>query len=291
MCGEKGDIKMETKQPTEREQQGMKSEQSVESEQSEDASDNTTGENVSTDKRKILERIWTFCLQHPIGVITGVGIFLGGIGTFFIGIDAMRPDTSALSLKGEDIVKFIQVVKSDEKSQVEKTLQKIEEDPKTSVLDKAIVEAYRLKQVGKIDDSIKKWRSIANIAEGSDNDLASGAWFSIGYLHSQEGEREEALSAYNNAIRLNPDFAEAYINRGVVKSKLGKHKEAIADHDIAIRLKPNFAEAYTNRGIAKANLGMILLYPTTRSDSLEPSFANAYIGAVPKKLLVNLKLF
>ncbi|MCE2402763.1 hypothetical protein J4G08_18000, partial [Candidatus Poribacteria bacterium] len=122
-------------------------------------------------------------------------MLLGGIGTFLLGIDAIRPDSSNLSLKGEEIVKFIQAVKSDETAQVEESLQKVEENKKASILDKAVVEAYRLKQDGKIDDSIEKWRSIANIAEGNNNDLASGAWFSIGYLHSQEGERKEAISA------------------------------------------------------------------------------------------------
>ncbi len=196
ICGEKGDIKMETKQPTEREQQGMETEQKVESEHSEDASDNTTGENVSADKRKILERIWTFCLQHkhiPAYIMCVVLLF-GNIGQFLSGLSDFRPDTSTLSLKGDDIVKFIQVVKSDEKLQVEKTLQKVEEDPKTSVLDKAIVEAYRLKQVGKIDESIEKWRSIANTAEGIDNGIASAAWFAVGSLYDGGITEEKSIS-------------------------------------------------------------------------------------------------
>ncbi len=120
---------MDKKQSTELEQQEMMSEHSVESEQSEDASDNTTGENVSTDKRKILERIWTFSLQHKLfAAVTCVGVLLGGIGTFLLGIDAIRPDSSNLSLKGEEIVKFIQAVKSDEMAQVEESLQKVEEN-------------------------------------------------------------------------------------------------------------------------------------------------------------------
>ena len=44
-------------------------------------------------------------------------------------------------------------------------------------------------------------------------------------------------------------------SRGVVKSSLGKAEEAIADHDEAIRLKPDFIEAYINRGSAKRALG------------------------------------
>ena len=53
----------------------------------------------STWIRKCFERVWTFFLQHPIATITCVGIFLSGIGTLFIGINAIRPDSSKFELK------------------------------------------------------------------------------------------------------------------------------------------------------------------------------------------------
>ena len=256
---------MEAKQTTEREQQEMDTEQTGKAEWSgeailgekNNASDNTTGENVPSEKRKILECVWTFFLQRPIAVITSVGILLGGIGTLFIGIDAIRPDNSNLSLKGKDIVKFIQSVKSEDREQFDESLRKVEQDPKASVMNKAIAEAYRLKQIGKIDDSIEKWRSIANTSEGIDNDLAAGAWFSIGYLYLEEGEEEKALSAYDKSISLKSDVAGAYTNRGAAKSRLGKYGDAIEDHDEAIRLDPDFADAYTSRGAAKGSLGQV----------------------------------
>ena len=49
---------------------------------------------------------------------------------------------------------------------------------------------------------------------------------------------EKALADYDEALRLNPKFAEAYRNRGVTKAKLGKHEEAIAALNQAMRLKP-----------------------------------------------------
>ena len=56
--------------------------------------------------------------------------------------------------------------------------------------------------------------------------------------------------------RAQPDHAEAYNNRGVAKNMLGQHDDAITDFDEAIRLSPNLAEAYTCRGIAKAASGL-----------------------------------
>ena len=55
---------------------------------------------------------------------------------------------------------------------------------------------------------------------------------------------------YDEAIRLQPDYPEAYYNRGNAKSKLGRLEDAIADYDEATRRRPDFPEAYKNRGAA-----------------------------------------
>ena len=124
-----------------------------------------------------------------------------------------------------------------------------------SVIDKAIADASALQQNGAIEDAIEKWRSIANIVEKTDNDLAYRAWFSVSYLHSQEGKPEETISACNEAIRLKPDSAEAYNNRGAANGELGQYDAAITDFDMAIILDSNDAQAYYNRGCMKFLLG------------------------------------
>ena len=49
------------------------------------------------------------------------------------------------------------------------------------------------------------------------------AFFSIGYLLSETGEAEKSVSAYDLALLLKPDYAEAYNNRGGVKKDLGQY--------------------------------------------------------------------
>ncbi|MDE0017220.1 MAG: tetratricopeptide repeat protein, partial [Candidatus Poribacteria bacterium] len=49
--------------------------------------------------------------------------------------------------------------------------------------------------------------------------------------------------------------AETYFTRGNEKSKSGDYKGAITDYNTAIHLKPDFARAYYKRGKAKSELG------------------------------------
>ena len=52
------------------------------------------------------------------------------------------------------------------------------------------------------------------------------------------------------AIKINPDFADAYVNRGAAYDDLGRHQEAIDDCNTAIKINPDYADAYYNRGYA-----------------------------------------
>ena len=130
-------------------------------------------------------------------------------------------------------------------------------NPEAGLLDRAVAEAFALQSERKITEAIEKWRSIANIAEGTDNDQAARAWFSVGYLihdGSADGDTGKAVDAYDRAIALKPDLAEAYASRGQAKRALGRQEDAIFDYDQAIARKPDLAEAYRNRGDAKQDL-------------------------------------
>ncbi|MCT7966127.1 CHAT domain-containing tetratricopeptide repeat protein [Laspinema sp. D1] len=79
-------------------------------------------------------------------------------------------------------------------------------------------------------------------------------WYQRGKEQYDRGNFTEALASYNEAIRLKPDYPDAYNGTGAAEYNLGQYKDAIASFNEAIRLKPDFSDAYSNRGIAQANL-------------------------------------
>jgi len=81
-------------------------------------------------------------------------------------------------------------------------------------------------------------------------------WFYLGLYYSNSGKYREALDAFNQALRIKPDDAEAHYNLGVVYWKSGMHKEAIESFKQTIRIRPNYAEAHKDLGIAYGKLVM-----------------------------------
>ena len=153
---------------------------------------------------------------------------------------------------------------------VEETLQAYHVPPAVLLVDKVIADAERLQEEGKIGEAIEKWRSLANVVEGSDDKGAARALVSVSKLLLENEEvwadaplrsesatdaLNQALSACDKAICLVPTYAAAWTQRGLVKRLLGQYTEAIADCDEAIRLNPEDAYAYTCRGLAKTLLG------------------------------------
>ena len=67
-------------------------------------------------------------------------------------------------------------------------------------------------------------------------------------MHKEPNDR--AIEDFNQAIRLNPNYAAAFHNRGLAYDDKGQYDRAIEDFNQAIRLDPNDAIAFYNRGIS-----------------------------------------
>jgi tetratricopeptide (TPR) repeat protein len=109
--------------------------------------------------------------------------------------------------------------------------------------------------------------------------LTATAFYDSGNSKRESGDNQGAITDYNQAIKLKPDFAGAYNNRGFAKDDLKDYQGAIADYTESIRLKnPELHLPYNNRGISKMNLGdnQGAIADYNQAIKLKSDYANAY---------------
>jgi protein O-mannosyl-transferase len=74
---------------------------------------------------------------------------------------------------------------------------------------------------------------------------------------AQKGQADEAMVHYNEAIKLQPYYADAYYNRGSVLFGKGRIDEAIADWEKTLQIQPSYADAHTGLGNAFLRRGSL----------------------------------
>ena len=67
----------------------------------------------------------------------------------------------------------------------------------------------------------------------------------------KEENIDKAIDLYNQCIKINPNFAEAYQNLGILKYKKNIPGEALENIEIAIKVNENLPEAYFYHGLLK----------------------------------------
>ncbi|UBF27764.1 tetratricopeptide repeat protein [Kovacikia minuta CCNUW1] len=83
----------------------------------------------------------------------------------------------------------------------------------------------------------------------------------------QQGYLAEAISAYNQAIRVNPTLAEAHNHLGLALYQQGNVREAIRAYSRAVQLEPKLEEAHRNLDTALRKQGV---YPTNGQSPYPP---------------------
>jgi len=87
------------------------------------------------------------------------------------------------------------------------------------------------------------------------NPQSAEAYHGRGMAHNETGQNERALKDYDAALALDPQYAEAYFNRANAYSDTGKYERALKDYDEALRLSPSHSGALFNRGLVYMILG------------------------------------
>ncbi|MGB7815225.1 MAG: tetratricopeptide repeat protein [Methylotenera sp.] len=102
--------------------------------------------------------------------------------------------------------------------------------------------------------------------------------FNCGIALSNLNRFDEAEAAYRQAIRLNPNFFEAYGNLGTVLQRQGKLSEAISSYQQGLKINPQDARGYFNLGTALRDEGLLTnaIESYKKAINLFPSYTDAY---------------
>ena len=74
--------------------------------------------------------------------------------------------------------------------------------------------------------------------------------FTRGIQAQQAGQRAQAISAYQSAVKTDPAYFDAYYNLGVAALEAGDARLSLWANEIALALKPEFTDARHNLALA-----------------------------------------
>jgi tetratricopeptide (TPR) repeat protein len=122
-------------------------------------------------------------------------------------------------------------------------------------------------------------REAASPAHGEET-LCAQDWYELA-LELEAGAPEQARVAYENALRLDPDHAEAHVNLGRLLHEQGDAAGAEARYRAALEARPDDATAAFNLGVALEDRGRLreAREAYERAVELDPADSDAHFNA------------
>jgi tetratricopeptide (TPR) repeat protein len=79
----------------------------------------------------------------------------------------------------------------------------------------------------------------------------------LGHVLAAQDRTEEAIQYFSEALRVDPNFADAHNNMGVILLRQGRLGEANRHFFTALKINPEYAEAHNNMGVTLVNMGRV----------------------------------
>ncbi|MFQ3534750.1 MAG: tetratricopeptide repeat protein [Aggregatilineales bacterium] len=98
--------------------------------------------------------------------------------------------------------------------------------------------------------------------------------------HLANNDLAACLADCETALRLNPNLSEAHHSRAMALARQGAYSEALESYSVTLRIDSRNTRAYLNRGVVKVNLGDIdgAIEDYTAAIDLNPELAEAYFN-------------
>ncbi|HEY9671300.1 MAG TPA: serine/threonine-protein kinase [Waterburya sp.] len=107
--------------------------------------------------------------------------------------------------------------------------------------------------------------------------VAEAHW-GLCYSLNQIGKSPEAITACDRALSLKPNYAEALLSKGNALHQQQNYQEEIKLYDQAIQINPNLADVWNNKGVALLKLNRFdeAFTALDKATQLKPDWADAW---------------
>ena len=104
------------------------------------------------------------------------------------------------------------------------------------------------------------------------------AYNNMGNALYDKGDLEESIESYKQALKINPDYADAYNNMGNALKDKGDLEASVESFKQALKINPDFAQAYYNMGNALNDKGDLeaTIERFKQALKINPDYADAY---------------
>jgi Flp pilus assembly protein TadD len=104
--------------------------------------------------------------------------------------------------------------------------------------------------MGNLEGAIQAYQQALEIEPGY-----ADVYLSLGHAYVRQKKDQEAIKALKEAVRFNPEMDEAYYGLGLGYFRLGKMKEAAQAFKKTVALKPSMAKAHYGLALAYQDMG------------------------------------
>jgi len=89
----------------------------------------------------------------------------------------------------------------------------------------------------------------------SKDEVKDESYYGFGLEYIASGKYQEAIDAFKQVIRIEPDHALSHYGLGFIYGKIGKYQKAVNAFKQVISIEPDFAGAYYFLGLAYLHIG------------------------------------
>jgi tetratricopeptide (TPR) repeat protein len=108
----------------------------------------------------------------------------------------------------------------------------------------------------------------------------SAAWYVLGIGYAEAGQPAQAIEAYQQALRINPEYADCWNNLGITYSKSGQTAKALEAYQQALRINPEFSKVWNNLGLTYSRAGQSTQAVEAYRQALriDPEYVDAWVN-------------